>query len=86
LTSYSLTFARSARKELQALDRDIADRILEAIEALILQPRPPGCKKLRGGGALWRIRVSDYRVVYGIDDDEKVVDIVVIRHRSDVYR
>ena len=77
MSSYSVTFARSARKELQALDPDTADRLLEAIEELAVQPRPPGCKKLRGGGNLWRIRVGDYRVIYGIDDSQKVVDIWV---------
>ena len=86
MSSYGLTFARSARKELQALDRDLAERVLDAIEALAMLPRPPGCKKLRGGADLWRIRVGDHRVVYAIDDSRRVVDIVIIRHRSDVYR
>jgi mRNA interferase RelE/StbE len=35
---------------------------------------------------LWRIRIGDYRVLYAIDDDAKLVDIVAIRHRRDAYR
>jgi mRNA interferase RelE/StbE len=34
---------------------------------------------------LWRMRVGDYRVVYAIHDDEQLVDIVAVRHRSKVY-
>jgi mRNA interferase RelE/StbE len=86
LSSYSLTFARSARKELQALHPSTARRILSSIERLGNDPRPRGCKKLRGSKALWRIRVGPYRVVYEVDDDREVVDITVVRHRRAVYR
>ena len=86
MDSYQVTFARSARKELQALQHDLAERILTAIEELASDPRPPGCRKLRDSGDLWRIRVGDYRVVYSIDDRERLVDVVLVRHRSDVYR
>lgn len=50
------------------------------------EPRPKGCKKLQGPTRLWRIRVGEYRVVYDIDDDQRLVDVVVIRHRSEAYR
>lgn len=86
MSSYSVTFARSARKELQALDPPIGQRILARIEALSASPRPRGCKKLRGSTDLWRIRVGSYRVIYRIDDAQEVVDVSVVRHRRDVYR
>ncbi len=83
---YEITFARSARKELQALPRTIAERILAKIEILATNPRPPGCKKLRGPTRLWRMRVGQYRIVYDIDDENRLVDISVVRHRSEAYR
>ncbi len=86
MDSYALTFARSARKELQALQHDLGERILTAIEELALDPRPAGCRKLRNSRDLWRIRVSDYRVVYRVDDGERSVVVLIVRHRSDVYR
>lgn len=86
MDSYAVTFARSARKELAALEHDLADRILAAIAELALEPRPAGCRKLRNSKDLWRIRVGDYRVVYRVDDRERSVDVVIVRHRSDVYR
>jgi mRNA interferase RelE/StbE len=83
---YTVLFARSARKELQALDRSVAGRILKRIEALRREPRPAGCKKLEGTDNLWRIRVGDWRVVYSVDDVKSVVEVSVIRHRREVYR
>jgi mRNA interferase RelE/StbE len=43
-------------------------------------------KELKGGGQLWRIRVGDYRIVYSIDDDQVVVDVIGVPHRSKAYR
>lgn len=86
MANYSMTFARSARKELEALEPRIVSRVLRAIEALELQPRPVGCRKIRVEQSLWRVRVGDYRVVYSVDDIKQVVDIVAVRHRADAYR
>lgn len=86
MAEYSIVFARSARRELEQLDALIARRIISRIEALGSTPRPRGCVKLQGANDLWRIRVSDYRVIYSIDDRAHVVDISAVRHRSDAYR
>jgi mRNA interferase RelE/StbE len=83
---YSVTFARSARKELESLSQTDAIRILKKIESLPANPRPSGCKKLTGQNSLWRIRIGDYRVVYSIDDTHRLIDITIIRHRSSVYK
>ena len=83
---YTITFATSVRKELERLDPPLAHRIFPLIESLADNPRPRKCKKLQGSGNLWRIRVGDYRVVYSVNDLEKVVDVVAVRHRSDAYR
>lgn len=86
MSEYSITFARSARKELEALGRPLVARVLSRIEALGKNPRPSGCRKLVGQGNLWRIRVGDYRVIYEIDDGLQTVDVSAIRHRGDAYR
>lgn len=82
---YAVVFARSARRELEALNATLVARIVPRIEALAHDPRPPGCRKLRGSRNLWRIRVGDYRVVYAVADRERLVDIRVVRHRADAY-
>jgi len=83
---YAITFARSARKQLEVLDRALALRIVGRIESLAVTPRPVGCVKLEGGTGLWRIRVGDYRVIYEIDDDRCRIDVSAVRHRRDAYR
>jgi mRNA interferase RelE/StbE len=83
---YAITFARSARRELEALEANRVRRIWSRIEALATEPRPAGSRKLQGGQHHWRIRVGDYRVVYTVDDRARVVDVVAVRHRKDVYR
>jgi len=86
VAEYAIVFARSARKELQALDNPTAVRILKRIEALTVEARPSGVKKLEGASDLWRIRVGDWRVVYRISDRERLIDVIAVRHRRDAYR
>jgi mRNA interferase RelE/StbE len=86
VAEYAVVFARSARKELQNLDPQVARRILQHIEALVTNPRPPGVAKLEGAHDLWRLRVGEWRVVYRISDRDRFVDIAAVRHRSDAYR
>lgn len=86
MSTYQVTFARSARRELEDLPQSLAARILARIEALAENPRPHGCRKLQGPSQLWRIRVGEYRVVYKIDDKDLILDITVIRHRREANR
>jgi len=85
VADYTITVARSARKELEALDAAIVKRILSKIEALGLEPKPRGYRKLHGEENLWRIRVGEYRVIYAIYHTEQIVDIIAVRHRSKAY-
>jgi mRNA interferase RelE/StbE len=59
MADYEISFARYARKELEALEAKIVNRIFPKIEALAKQPRPSGCRKLVGEEKLWRIRIGD---------------------------
>jgi mRNA interferase RelE/StbE len=86
MADYSVTFARSARKELEKLPSSIAQRIIARIEALVINPRTTRSVKLQGNRNLWRIRVGDYRVVYHVDDAARIIDVSIIRHRRDAYR
>jgi len=86
VADYSVVFARSARKELQNLDPQVARRVLKQIEALVTNPRPSGVVKLEGATDLWRIRVGEWRVVYRVSDRELLVDVIAVRHRSAAYR
>ena len=85
MASYRVVLTSSAEKELKGLSAQLNARIVPRLENLVSNPRPPGCKKLKGGDKEWRIRVGDYRVVYTIEDAKLLVEVMRIRHRSEVY-
>jgi len=83
---YSVLLERAAEKDLARLPSAMHDRVIAALQSLRQNPRPPGCRKLTGTKADWRIRVGDYRVIYEIADVIRVVRVHRIRHRGEVYR
>ena len=85
MSRYSLEIKPSAAKELDSLSDALFARIDRKIVALAENPRPHGCKKLKGYKDQWRVRVGDYRVVYTIDDTNLLVEVTRVRHRSEVY-
>ena len=85
MPNYRVVLTSSAEKELKKLSGQLIARIIARLENLTSNPRPAGCKKLKGGDHEWRIRVGDYRVIYTIDDTELLVEVTRIRHRSEVY-
>ena len=85
MAKYAVDIKPSARRELEQLSNSLIARLMPKIEGLAANPRPSGCRKLRGYKDLWRIRIGDYRVVYVIDDDTKMVSLTRIAHRRDVY-
>jgi mRNA interferase RelE/StbE len=82
---YRVTLKSSAEKEFFRLPEPVSARIFPKIIELGTDPRPVGCKKLRGGRDAWRIRIGDYRVIYAINDEEKRVKVTRIAHRREVY-
>jgi len=67
------------------LQGPMRERVAEAIDALGAEPRSRGAVKLAGRND-FRIRVGDYRIVYAVDDAERVVLVARIAHRREVYR
>ena len=84
--AYQVLIKGSARKELAALSLPLQKRIDTRIRALSENPRPSGIKKLAGDENLYRLRVSDYRIIYQIQDKALLVLVIKIRHRREVYR
>lgn len=85
MASYRLLIKPSAAKELQALPTNDRKRVVTKIQGLASDPRPPGTEKL-SGEEKYRLRQGDYRVLYSVDDSQKILVIVKIGHRRDVYR
>lgn len=83
---FKIQFKRSAQKDLKKLEKVLVQRILSSIELLSDDPTPRNSKKLKEVENIYRIRVAKYRIVYEINQDQKVIIIYYIRHRDDVYR
>ena len=82
---YELQILRRAQRSLARLPEREYERVRDAIRTLADEPRPPGCRKLTGRDG-WRIRIGQYRVIYEIDDAARIVTVLDIGHRRDVYR
>jgi mRNA interferase RelE/StbE len=83
---YEVLLERSAERDLKALDPEAFHRIVPRIRALSQNPRPPGCHKIAGSRRDWRIRIGEYRVIYEVDDRNRLVKIMRVGHRREVYR
>jgi mRNA interferase RelE/StbE len=84
--SYTVEVLPSAQRELATLPKDVQRRIANRIDALREDPRPPGARQLQGVERLYRLRVSDYHVIYSIEGRRLVIVVVKVGHRRDVYR
>jgi len=84
---HEVVLSGQAQRALKRLPAEVFQRVIAAMRALGAEPRPPGCRKLQGSPRHdYRIRVGDHRVVYEIDDRDKTIRIMRVRHRRDVYR
>lgn len=84
MAKYTVSLSKRAQKQLDKLSDAVAEPVFHAIEKLGDNPRPHGCKKLKGRNA-YRIRIGDYRVIYEIMDSTLLVDVIDLGHRKDIY-
>jgi len=82
---YSVEIISKAEKEFMKLPELTRIKIGKQILSLEDNPRPFGHKKLKET-EYYRIRSGDYRVLYSINDKLKIVKVLSIAHRKDVYR
>ena len=82
--AYQINLQRRAIKALQNINDPYYSAIKEAIYNLADNPRPQGYKKLKGRDA-YRIRITNYRVIYEIFDDILLIDVVDLGHRKEIY-
>ncbi|MFH8403653.1 type II toxin-antitoxin system RelE/ParE family toxin [Streptomyces sp. NPDC018019] len=85
---YAFRFTAAAQRQLRAIDRPAAMRVLAALTALGDDPyrEDADVKKLTGPSGLYRLRVGNYRVAYQVEDGELIVLDVKVGDRRDVYR
>lgn len=85
--TYKVSITKLASKELRELPKNLVPKVFLKIQSLAEDPRPHGCKKLEGyREEFWRVRVGDYRIIYTIEDEIRIVEIRQIGNRRDVYK
>ncbi len=85
MASYSLFLKPSAEKELRKVPAPFLEKVFAKIGTLSESPRPFGVKLMKGEQRSYRLRQGDYRIVYDIDDVARVVTVIKIGHRREVY-
>lgn len=87
MTKYRIKITSQAQKDFKKLDSPIRKRISRAILKLEGERTPQQFKPLMGKrNAQYRLRVGDYRILYDVYDMDRVVLILRIGHRREVYR
>lgn len=82
---YQIKIKERAQKDMRKLPPSIKERVVNLIRSLAEEPRPAGAKKLTAKQE-WRLRQGDYRILYAVDDEQKTVIVVRVKHRREVYR
>ncbi len=83
---YKVIIKKEAQKDIRKLPPDEIPGIIKKAYSLEENPRPFGCKKLRGSSEGYRVVKGDHRILYTIDDNAREVRIYRVRHRREVYR
>lgn len=83
--AYTIEIEPRARRQLRALPRDMQRRITDALAQLAEQPRPPEARRLTGYDRTYRLRVGAYRILYEIEDRVRIILIIEVGHRREVY-
>ena len=87
MSLFELRVAASAARSLERLPGPVAAAVVEFITGPLLeQPTRVGKPLTRQLSGYWSARRGAYRVVYAVDEEIKVVLVVRIEHRADVYR
>ena len=82
---YTVIIKKTAQKELDSIPKKLQLRIRGVIDLLAVNPFPPNSKKLTDREG-YRIRTSDYRILYNVNGNDLMVLVVKIGHRRDIYR
>ena len=88
LTLWRVDFSDKADKQLLALDKSVRERIRTYVKDLakLDNPRMRGEPLTGNLSDFWKYRVGDYRLVCRISDNELIVLVVKIGHRSEIYK
>lgn len=79
---YKIIIKKKAKKFIDKLPQNEKRRVVSAIEQL---PNGEDIKKLKGHSDLLRLRVSEYRIIYTVDNGELIVVVIDAGNRGQIY-
>ena len=83
--TYKVLFEPAAKRQLKKLPIAIQQGLRPFIDKLAENPRPLGCKKLKGRKDQYRIRSGTYRIIYTVKDTALIVTVISLGHRREAY-
>ena len=83
--TYSIFFTDEAEKQFSKLPKSIKPKVAKLINGLVDEPIPHNAKKMAGYDTFYRIRFSEWRVVYEVLENELIIDVIPVGHRGTVY-
>jgi mRNA interferase RelE/StbE len=83
---YTLVLTEDSEADLKRLDKSVARRIIKKLRRLAANTKVYPHVALKGQwSGFYRLRVGDYRVIYALDHEERIITVIVIGHRSNIY-
>jgi mRNA interferase RelE/StbE len=84
---FAIGWTAASRRALTRLPEKVATAVVEFLYgSLAASPHRVGKPLKLSLEGLHSARRGDYRVIYHIDDEQHLVTVIAIEHRSDVYR
>jgi mRNA interferase RelE/StbE len=86
-SDFAIAWTTASRRALTRLPEKVATAVVELLYgSLAASPYRVGKPLKLGLEGLHSARRGDYRVIYRIDDQRRLVTVIAIEHRSDIYR
>lgn len=84
MSRYTVYVIPRAWQEIKNLPGNMRQRVKRAVDGLADDPHPPRSRRLETGRitpALYRLRLDRWRIVYGVAEEDRVVDVLAVRKR-----
>ncbi|MDG6218826.1 MAG: type II toxin-antitoxin system RelE/ParE family toxin [Candidatus Thermoplasmatota archaeon] len=81
--SYEVVFTDTSKKQFNKLEKDVQERIINALERIRIRPESY-VKKIIGDPG-YKLRVGDYRIILDIEKSELIILVIKIGHRKNIY-
>jgi mRNA interferase RelE/StbE len=86
MTTYKIVVKPSVKKDIRPIPEKVIAKIFNKIDELRTNPYPKSSVKISASKRQYRLRVSDYPIIYEVDNQSKLIIIHYIRHRRDAYK